>query len=157
MKTLDKHELEWATYLFNIVKVVRTKSKDPHTQVGCVITGQDHGIRSTGYNSFPRGLDDNVEERKQRPEKYLWIEHAERNAIYNAAKSGIPLDGCAIYMHGLPCTDCARAIIQSGIKKIVYDANEWAKWNSVKYNSELINKSLQMLSECGVEVVGVEL
>ncbi len=145
----------WDKYFFELITIIKSKSKDPNTQVGCVIVGPDNEIRSTGYNSFPRKLNDDIKERKERPEKYLWIEHAERNAIYNAARVGIPLKDCTIYMMGLPCTDCARGIIQSGIKKIIYDTKEWAKWTSTKYNAELINKSIQMLNECGVEIVSV--
>jgi dCMP deaminase len=149
--------MKWHEYFFELIKVIKQRSKDPNTKVGCVIVGPHNEIRSTGYNSFPRGLDDNVPERKDRPEKYLWIEHAERNAIFNAARVGVPLDGCVIYMQGLPCTDCARAIIQSGIKKIIYDAKEWAKWTSAKYNSELLDKSVRMLTECGVEIESVNI
>ena len=149
--------MNWNEYFFNIVKQVREKSKDPNTKVGCVIAGPDNEIRSTGYNSFPRNIQDDVPERLERPEKYLWIEHSERNAIYNAARVGIPLKGCTIYMQGLPCMDCARAIIQAGITRIVYDANEWAKWTSAKYNQEMIEKSITMLSEAGVEIIAVTL
>jgi deoxycytidylate deaminase len=73
----------WDQYYLDICKVVAARSKDPHTQIGCVIIGPNHEIRSTGYNSFPRGIRDDVPERLVRPTKYLWIEHAERNAICN--------------------------------------------------------------------------
>lgn len=145
----------WPQYFFEMIKVIRSKSKDPNTQVGCVIVGPSNEIRSTGYNSFPRGLNDEVQERLERPEKYLWIEHAERNAIFNAARMGTPLEGCSIYMMGLPCMDCARGIIQSGIKEIIYDSVEWSKWNSPKYDQTMIQKSLTMLNECGVRVISV--
>ena len=78
----------WDQYYLDICKVVATRSKDPNTQIGCVIIGPNHEIRSTGYNSFPRGIRDDVPERLVRPMKYLWIEHAERNAICNAARAG---------------------------------------------------------------------
>ena len=81
---------------------ISTRSKDPHTQIGCVIAGPDKNIRSTGFNSFPRGIKDDVPERLERPEKYLWIEHADRNAIYAAARCGTPLDGCSMYLPALP-------------------------------------------------------
>lgn len=145
--------MQWHEYFFELNKIIKSKSKDPNTKVGCVIVGPDNEIRSTGYNSFPRGLNDEVPERKERPEKYLWIEHAERNAIYNAARMGTPLAGTTIYMDGIPCLDCARAIIQAGIKKIIYSAEEHAKWNSPKYDSSVMNKSIEMLTECGVEII----
>ena len=94
-------------------------SKDRSRGVGCVIVGPNNELRSTGFNGFPRGVDDEVEERHQRPAKYKWTEHAERNAIYNAARVGIPLEGCRIYLPWFPCMDCARAIIQAGISELV--------------------------------------
>ncbi len=152
---MDAKELEWAKYFDGIRERVLVKSKDKHTKVGCVVVGPDHEIRTTGYNSFPRGLNDDVPERYERPEKYDWIEHSERNAIYNAARVGIPLKGCTIYMGGVPCIDCARAIIQSGISRIVYNKESWAKWTSTRYDKKVTDKSLQMLQECGVEIICV--
>ncbi len=78
----------WDAYYLRICRHVASRSKDPNTQIGCVIVGPAHEIRSTGYNSFPRGIRDDVPERLGRPAKYLWMEHAERNAIYNAARAG---------------------------------------------------------------------
>jgi len=94
-------------------------SKDRSTKVGCVIVGPHHEVRSLGYNGFPRGVDDDSDERHERPAKYLWTEHAERNAIYNAARCGIALEGCVLYVPWHPCTGCARAIVQSGITEVV--------------------------------------
>lgn len=94
-------------------------SKDRSSKVGCLIVGPDKEIRSVGYNGFPRGVNDDVEERHARPIKYDYTEHAERNAVYNAARVGTPLAGCIAYVPWFPCTDCARALIQSGIKTVV--------------------------------------
>ncbi len=99
----------WDQYYLEICKVVAARSKDPNTQIGCVIVGPNHEIRSTGYNSFPRGIRDDVPERLVRPTKYLWIEHAERNAICNAARAGTATEGCTIYVEIMPCMDCGRA------------------------------------------------
>jgi len=104
----------WDQYYLEICKVVAARSKDPNTQIGCVIVGPNHEIRSTGYNSFPRGIRDDVPERLVRPTKYLWIEHAERNGICNAARAGTATEGCTIYVEIMPCMDCARAIVQAG-------------------------------------------
>lgn len=144
--------MNWNNYFLEIAEQVKLKSKDQSTQIGAVIVGKDKEIRSTGYNSFPRGLNDDLPERQERPEKYFWFEHAERNAIYNAARVGIPLDNSTIYLtSGLPCADCARAIINSGIKtvycKSVCTTKNKEKW----YESQ--EKALQMLKECGVEVI----
>jgi dCMP deaminase len=113
--------MNWDEYFLAIAELVSFRSKDRSTKVGAVIVGPDNEIRSTGYNSFVRGIHDNVEERHQRPEKYEWTEHAERNAIYNAARHGAALKGCRIYINwgGYPCADCTRGIIQAGIVEIV--------------------------------------
>ena len=124
----------WDEYYLNICKVVASRSKDPNTQIGCVIAGPAHEIRSTGYNSFPRGIRDDVPERLERPAKYLWIEHAERNAICNAARAGTPLEGCTIYVEIMPCMDCARAIVQAGIKQVVVSGERMSQYSSEYYN-----------------------
>lgn len=90
--------IDWDAYFMSLCYMVSIKSKDQSTKYGAVIVGPDHEIRSTGYNSFPRGVNDNLSERQKRPEKYLWFEHAERNAIYNAARMGTPLNGTTLYV-----------------------------------------------------------
>jgi len=124
----------WDEYYLNICKVVATRSKDPNTQVGCIIAGPAHEIRSTGYNSLPRGIRDDVAERLERPTKYLWMEHAERNAIYNAARCGTTLDGCTIYIELMPCMDCARAIVQAGIREVVVSRERMSQYSSEYYD-----------------------
>ncbi len=89
--------MNWHDYYLNMLTDVAAKSKDEATKVGVIVVGPDNEIRSTGFNSFPRGINDNVPERQTRPTKYLYIEHGERNAIYNAARVGVPLKGCRIY------------------------------------------------------------
>lgn len=120
----------WDNYFMGLAGFVAGKSKDRSTKVGCVLVGPDNEIRSTGYNSFPRGIDDNVEARHERPEKYLWTEHAERNAIYNAARVGTPLKGCRAYTPLFPCMDCARGIVQVGIVEVISSAPDFdlPKW-----------------------------
>ena len=143
--------MEWSKYFLGIAEQVKLKSKDESTQIGAVIVGKDKEILSTGYNSFPRGLNDNLKERQERPEKYFWFEHSERNAIYNAARVGTPIDNSEIYLtSGLPCCDCARAIINSGIKK-VYCKKECTTKNKEKW-VEHQTISFIMLKECGVEI-----
>ena len=143
--------MEWKNYFLGIAEQVKIKSKDQSTQIGAVIVGKDKEILSTGYNSFPRGLNDNKPERQERPEKYFWFEHAERNAIYNAARVGTPLKGSTIYLtSGLPCMDCARGIVNSGIKT-VYCKEVCTTKNKEKWE-ESQKKSLQLLLECGVVV-----
>ncbi len=124
----------WDEYYLNICEVVAARSKDPNTQIGCVIAGPAHEIRSTGYNSLPRGIRDDVAERLERPKKYLWMEHAERNAICNAARVGTPLEGCTLYVEIMPCMDCARAIVQAGIREVVISGERMRQYSSEYYN-----------------------
>lgn len=109
---------KWDDYFAEMAILVASKSKDPSTKCGAVIIGPDNEVRSTGFNGFPRGVKDD-ERINERPLKYYYIEHAERNAIYNAARHGNSLKGCTMYVTGTPCHDCARAIIQSGIKRVI--------------------------------------
>lgn len=144
--------MNWTEYFLLIAENVKLKSKDQSTQIGAVIVGRNHEILSTGYNSFPRGLDDTLLERQDRPEKYFWFEHAERNAIYNAARVGTPIEGGTIYLtSGPPCCDCARGIINAGIKT-VYCKEVCTTKNKEKWE-ESQKRSLQMMKECGVEVI----
>jgi dCMP deaminase len=109
--------MEFDQYFINGATWVATKSKDRSTKVGAMVVDEDHRIRSTGYNNFCTGINDDVDKRHERPEKYSWTEHGERNAVYSAALVGVSLKGCTMYQNFAPtsCTDCARAIIQSGI------------------------------------------
>jgi dCMP deaminase len=144
--------MNWTEYFLNIAEQVKLKSKDQSTQIGAVIVGEDKEVLSTGYNSFPRGLDDSLQERQERPEKYFWMEHAERNAIYNAARIGVSLKNSTIYLtSGLPCMDCARGIVNSGVK-IVYCKQVCTTKNKDKWE-ESQQKSLELLRECGVDVI----
>ncbi len=143
--------MNWTEYFLEIAEVVKLKSKDQSTQIGAVVVGEGKNVLSTGYNSFPRGLDDSLQERQERPEKYFWMEHAERNAIYNAALEGVSLKNSTIYLtSGLPCMDCARGIVNSGIK-VVWCKRVCTTKNKEKWE-ESQKKSLQLLNECGVEV-----
>ena len=142
--------MEWGEYFINIAEQVKLKSKDNNTKIGVVIVGKDNEIVSTDYNSFPRGIDDSVEERQEKPEKYFWFEHAERNAIYNAARIGVSTLGTTMYMTcGISCADCARAIINAGISKIVLRSGKGAmspKW------VESSQRSNQMFKEAGIQI-----
>lgn len=133
-----------------MVYLVASKSKDENTHIGAVVVGPKNEVRSLGYNSFVRGLNDGILERQERPEKYFWFEHAERNAIYNATLMGVSLDDCRMYTNGIPCADCARGIIQSGIKEVIVD-KAWDEGNSRKWGEEA-RRSLEMFEETGVGV-----
>jgi dCMP deaminase len=125
---------------------VATRSKDRSTKVGCVIVGPDNEVRSTGYNSFPRGINDDSPERHERPEKYLWTEHAERNAIYNAARFGTPLKGCRAYLPWFPCMDCARALVQAGVVEVIGAVRAGERWDGEFARAKVL------LKEAGVAI-----
>lgn len=146
--------MNWQTYFLRMADTTRLKSKDPNTQVGAIIVGPEKQILSTGFNGFPRGINDDIPARWERPIKYEWIEHAERNAIYNAARHGIALRGASMYIFGFgpPCSGCARAIIQAGITKVVFSGrSDWQHQWAVS-----LEISREMLSEAGVIVEEAE-
>ena len=142
--------MNWDEYFINIAEQVKLKSKDIKTQIGVVLVGKDNEIVSTGYNSFPRGINDDIDERQERPEKYFWFEHAERNAIYNAARIGVSTLGTTMYMTcDISCADCARGIISAGITKVVFRTSK-KEWPEIwKQSAE---RSIQMFKESGVVV-----
>lgn len=143
--------MSWDNYFLEGCNWVSSKSKDRSTKVGAIIVGPDHEIRSTGCNGFPRGIDDDVEERHNRPLKYDWTEHAERNAIYNAARMGTPLKGCILYCTHEPCVDCSRAIVQSGITKVIVNKdNELRPEHRKMYDPH--EAGPEMLIEAGIEI-----
>jgi dCMP deaminase len=110
---------KWDARFMAIAAQVATWSKDRSTQVGCVIVSLDRDILATGYNGFPRRVNDDIDTRHERPAKYKFTEHAERNAVYAAAKRGTALVGATMYVPWFPCCDCARAIVQAGISRLV--------------------------------------
>ena len=130
-------------------------SKDTSTKVGAIIIGPSGEDRSSGYNGAPRGCraDEPGDARGDRPEKYFWFSHAELNAITNAARVGVPLEGCTIYVTHPPCMDCARAIVQAGIKRVVTvrpSADFVERWE------EHMSRSQRLFDECGVAYEEIE-
>ncbi len=145
MTTLDK----WDNRYLALAKEVATWSKDPSTQVGAVTVGAKKEVLSQGFNGFPRGIKDSAERYNHRETKYRFVVHAEMNAIYNATYSGTSLDGATLYIYGLPiCSECAKGIIQVGIKKVVIEkSKELDNWN------ESLQLSQEMFSEAGIELI----
>lgn len=125
-----------------------SKSKDGSTQVGCLIVGPDREVLTTGYNGFARGADDTRIERHQRPEKYFWTAHAERNAIDNAARK--LLKGSTAYVTMFPCMTCANSLVQVGVVRVVAPAplgyEPGRPWD------EEHRRSMELFSEVGVQV-----
>lgn len=151
---MDKNN-KWHKRFLSLAHEVASWSKDESTKVGAVIMGPDRTPRSFGYNGMPRGVDDDVPERHERPIKYLYMEHAEKNAIYNCARVGIPVEGCIIYVTHFPCTSCARAIINSGLKSLVIDETCITSDYYVR-SIEDIEVAKNMLEEAGIEIVLVK-
>lgn len=147
--TLEKCT-HWNARFFLLCDMIASWSEDASRKVGSVIVGPSNEIRATGYNGFPRGVDNTLSKRHDQTsgEKYLWFEHAERNAIYNAAASGVETTGCSLYVNSFPCADCARAIIQSGITQLntfAFDPTD------DKFGRHFIVAD-EMLREAGVEI-----
>lgn len=134
-------------WCMDLAELVARRSKDRSRGIGAVIAGPDKTIRSVGYNGFPRGVDDDVEERHTRPDKYLWTEHAERNAIYNAVRAHTDIRNCTCYVNLFCCCNCARAIVQSGISRVVsYPPDDDPRW------MRDFQISMEMFQEAGVKV-----
>ncbi len=142
----------WDYKFMNLVEHISSWSKDQSTKVGTIVVNDRNKVLSMGYNGIPIGVDDRILSRQERPEKYLWYEHAERNAIYSAAEEGISLKGSKLYCNYLPCPDCSRAIIQSGINEVIYqheDPNSGKtsdRWQHAKQVSK------KMLTEARVRI-----
>jgi dCMP deaminase len=111
---------KWDKRFLALASHIAGWSKDPSTQVGCVVVGPDREIRSTGFNGFPRGIEDSIARLENRELKYPLICHAEENAIMHAARIGISLKGCTAYVTWPPCSRCARSLIQAGVDEVVY-------------------------------------
>ena len=139
--------INWDEYFMGIAMLAARRSKDPNTQVGACIVSDDNIIISTGYNGMPKGCSDDVFpwDRKGENEaatKYPYVVHAELNAILNA--SGRDLRGSRIYVALFPCNECAKAIIQCGIKEVIYLSD--------KYHDTMLNLvSKRMLDAAGVK------
>jgi dCMP deaminase len=111
---------KWDRRFLALARHISEWSKDPSTQVGCVVVGPDREIRSTGFNGLPRGIEDTIERLGNRELKYPLICHAEENAIMHAARIGLALKGCTAYVTWPPCTRCARSLIQAGVEQVVF-------------------------------------
>lgn len=127
--------LSWDEYFMAIAKLSAMRSKDPSTQVGACIVGRDNRILSIGYNGAPNGVEDEAFPWKREGHaletKYLYVCHAEMNAILNYRGSRKDLENAKIYVDLFPCNECAKLIIQSGIKEVIYLSDKYAKTDNV--------------------------
>ena len=131
---MRKDYITWDEYFMGIAQLAAERSKDPNTQVGACIVNDEHKIVSVGYNGMPRGVKDAdmpwAREGNFLDTKYPFVCHAELNAVLNS--NAADLSGCTLYVTLFPCNECAKAIIQSGIKRVVYHSNKYAGSDSVK-------------------------
>lgn len=138
--------ISWDEYFMGVAMLSGKRSKDPNTQVGCCIVSQDNKILSMGYNGLPTGCSDDEfpwEREGDNPleTKYVYTVHSELNAILNYR--GGSLEGAKLYVSLFPCNECAKAIIQSGIKEVIYDCNKYQDTASVQ-------ASMRMFDAAGV-------
>ena len=114
---------KWDRRFLELAKHISEWSKDPSTKVGCVVVVADREIRSTGFNGFPRGIEDDLDRLEDRDRKYPLICHAEENAIMHAARIGVSLKGNTAYVTWPPCSRCTRSLIQAGLNEVVFPAD----------------------------------
>ena len=139
---------KWDKRFLDLAAHISTWSKDPSTKVGCVVVGEDREIRSTGFNGFPRGSEDEEERLSDRNQKYPLICHAEENAIMHAARTGVSLKGNTAYVTWPPCSRCTRSLIQAGVSEVVYpdEIDIPERWQ------EDFSTASSMMEEAGIKV-----
>ena len=146
--------ISWNEYFMAIAKLSGMRSKDPNTQVGACIVSNDNRILSIGYNGAPNGFDDEKfpwsREGENLKTKYPYVCHAELNAILNYRGTKKDLENAKIYVDLFPCNECAKIIIQSGIREVIYLSNKYA-------DAENNIASRKLFDECGVKYSKIEL
>jgi len=136
-----KDYITWDEYFMGVAMLAACRSKDPNTQVGACIVSPDNVIISTGYNGLPNGCSDDEYpwDREGEETKYPFVVHAELNAILNSG--GRRLDGARLYVALFPCNECAKAIIQSGIREIFYLSDKYANTPSVRHSKRMLDSA----------------
>lgn len=134
--------LNWDEYFMSLAHLSAMRSKDPNTQVGACIVNDKNRVVGIGYNGMPYGCSDDEypwgREGDTLNTKYAYVVHAELNAILNSTQN---LDGAKIYVSLFPCNECAKAIIQSGIKEVIYESNKYANTDSVKVSARILESA----------------
>lgn len=139
---------KWDARFMEMARLVAGNSKDRSSQVGCVIVDDWNAVLSTGYNGFPRLVNDDVESRYKRPAKYLFTVHAEGNAVANAARRGVSLAGSTAFVNWFPCACCTGLFLQAGITTVVgyRPSLEDGRW------VEEHQAAIEMLTEAGISI-----
>ena len=142
--------LSWDEYFMGLAHLSALRSKDPNIQVGAAIVDENKRVVSVGYNGFPKGCSDDEfpweREGGMLDTKYVYVVHAELNAILNSPR---PVAGCTLYVSLFPCNECAKAIIQSGIRRVVYESDKYA-------DTDATRASKAMLEAAGVELSRIQ-
>ncbi|MBR2768381.1 MAG: dCMP deaminase family protein [Solobacterium sp.] len=142
--------LTWDEYFMGLAHLSALRSKDPNTQVGAAIVDENKRVVSVGYNGFPKGCSDDEfpweREGGMLDTKYVYVVHAELNAILNSPR---PVAGCTLYVSLFPCNECAKAIIQAGIRRVVYESDKYA-------DTDATRASKAMLEAAGVELSRIQ-
>ena len=133
--------ISWDEYFMSVAVLASMRSKDPSTQVGACIVGDGNKILSVGYNGFPHGCSDDEYpwDREGDDTKYPYVVHAELNAILNSG--GRDLHGARLYVALFPCNECAKAIIQSGIKEVIYLSDKYSGTPSFEASRRMLNSA----------------
>ena len=158
MKNLNKKRedyLNWDEYFMAIAKLSSMRSKDPSTRVGACIVGLDNRILSIGYNGAPNGFSDSNfpwgRDGDMLNTKYAYVCHAEMNAILNYRGTRKELENSKIYVDLFPCNECAKLIIQAGIKEVIFLSDKFKDKNGNLCKTDSVKASKRMFKECGVE------
>lgn len=142
--------ISWDEYFMSVAKLAAMRSKDPNTQVGCCIVSRDNRILSAGYNGAPNGFNDDDfpwgREGNRLDTKYMYVCHSELNAILNYRGNNNDFIDGKIYVRYFPCNECAKAIIQAGIKEVIYSYNY-----DYDHHSDEMKASIRMFDACGVK------
>lgn len=142
-------DYKWTKRYLFLAKEISTWSKDPSRKIGAVAVSEKGQVLATGYNGFPRHVEDTEERYLDKQQKSKFVVHAEMNCIYNATYNGISLDSSSLYVWGLPpCSECAKGIIQVGIKEVFYSYDEQVpeKWLAS------LDTTVQLFKESGVQL-----
>ena len=143
-----KSNISWDEYFMGIALLSAMRSKDPNTKVGACIVDENKKVVSIGYNGMPSGCDESQlswNKGEGLDSKYLYVCHAEFNAILNSRQGTSALRGCTLYVTLFPCNECTKAIIQTGIKEVVYISNKYE-------NTVGVQASKRMLLLAGIKI-----
>jgi dCMP deaminase len=144
---------KWHKRYIELARNISTWSKDPSRQIGAVAISDSGQVLATGYNGFPRGIEDTPERYENKETKYKLVVHAEMNCIYNATYNGVSLEGSSLYIWGLPpCSECAKGMIQVGVRNVYYSYGQQIpqKW------LESLETTIELFKESGVTLDLIE-